>query len=65
MGCELCGLDLLFYGQASRSVEGVNICLGCYLEIHESGYGAPTYRECSFRFITRELRDTRLEVRQS
>jgi hypothetical protein len=65
MPCELCRLDLLFYGSPSRHFEGLNICLGCYLDMNGSGYGQPNYRDVSLQFIRYEPMDTRLPERRS
>jgi hypothetical protein len=59
VNCELCNLDLLFYGAPSRHIEGLNICLGCYLQLHNSAYGAPDVRVLRYRFIRQEPRDSR------
>jgi hypothetical protein len=39
--CELCGFDATYYGDDLRLVEGVTICVGCYLELSDSGFGYP------------------------
>lgn len=59
MACELCGMDLLFRGAASRCIEGLNICLDCFLRVSGSGYGEPTYRALSLNFLRYGAQDTR------
>lgn len=59
MLCEMCGLDLQFYGATSRHIEGLNICIGCYLDVKGSGFGAPDYREHVLEFVGHERHDTR------
>lgn len=54
MACDLCRIDLLFYGSPSRIFEGLRICLGCYLQLHNLDWGDPGRRDAEMTFI-REL----------
>jgi hypothetical protein len=56
----LCGYDAPYYGKITRCIEGLNICLGCFLQINGSDYGMPYWHDLELQFICHSAWDSRI-----